>query len=487
MPHAGIVAMRAVALAALTALAGCGGSSAGPPVSPSPTPTPTVVAPPGPAPDTVSIAATLDAQPLGDPVNTETLFLVKHGQRLFASTGQWTVPQARLTGGQVLVKSSTTAPWTEVLRGAVVRLSALKSIAVPVRYTGGRPTKVLLTITRDLPDPDAPPTLRWLIDEETSFGNAFTLPRPAKATIRAYGAHDDGSSFAFFTAATDLGIVRGAWNEATRTIDWSGVPELTFAAIDDPSGETVTKSFASCGGALYAGVERSIYRRTDGTLASGQPRWSEVYTAVDAQGSGLRGLTCPPDADGATMLASVEGNGNILRFDNLTRSPPTGGRLTPVVEASVRDVIRNGLAVLGSSLPTSGRGSVGYVIAAYNDFLPLDAGAGRVAYGVEWAYEGSNACPATRVCAETADFDTAACFVIRTGGATPTHSLRCLSGSAFLPRPSGATPMTAGEGFVAIRTIAPSPWSPNEYYFGGYDANSIASIGTAWAARASLP
>lgn len=446
-----------------------------------PTPTPTQTG--------VNVAAMLEAQPLGDPLNTETLFVVRHGARLFASTGQWTVPQAQLTGGQVLVKTSATAPWTEVLRGAVVRLSALKSVTIPTQYTSGRPTQVLLTISRTVPEQSAPPTLRWLLDDELSFGNSFDLPRPASAGIRAFGSHDDGTSFAFFTAASGLGILRGHWNNGTRTIDWSAVPELAFSGIDDSNGESRTKSFASCGGAVFTAVENALFRRTDGPLAVGQPRWREVFTSSDALGSGLRGLTCLPSPAGTSLLASNEGSGSILRFDGPTATLAADARLTPVVEANVRDVIRAGLSELGTALPVSGRGAVGYIIAAYNDFLPLDVGAGRIAYGIEWAYEGNGACPMTRVCTESSDFDAAACFVIRTAGAggAPVHSLRCLSGSQLTPRPDGRLPTRSGEAFVAIRTIAPSPWIANEYYFGGYDANSMASLGTAWLARASLP
>jgi len=37
--------------------------------------------------------------------------------------------------------------------------------------------------------------------------------------------------------------------------------------------------------------------------------------------------------------------------------------------------------------------------------------------------------------------------------------------------------------FVAIRTIRPSPWDPGVMFMGGYDANCVASDGTAWIAQ----
>jgi hypothetical protein len=64
--------------------------------------------------------------------------------------------------------------------------------------------------------------------------------------------------------------------------------------------------------------------------------------------------------------------------------------------------------------------------------------------------------------------------------------MRCLSATSLTPRPDGRLPVQAGEAFVATRTIARSPWTNNEYYLGGFDANSIESIGTAWLARAII-
>jgi len=426
----------------------------------------------------VNVPATLDAQPLGDSKNTETLFIVRHGSRLFASTGQWTVPDSQQTGGQVLVKSRASESWAEILRTPLLRVSALSSFSVPAKYSGSNSKLVLLTFTQDGNSIAAPLQLKWLFDDETQFSNTFGLPTGPTASIRAFAAHDDGTSFAFFAAVRGYGIVRGQWNNGN--IAWNAVPEFTLT--------TRSKAMASCGGALYASMEDALYRRNDDPLAPGQSRWTSVYVSAEAEGSGIRGLTCVSDpVSGLSLLASVEGPGLILRFDNLPADNlPNGSSMQPVVEAYVRDVIRDGLGRLGTTVPASGRGSVGYIIPAYNDFLLLNGPDNRVVYGLEWAYAGSNSCPTSRVCSEQSDFDAAACFVVRTGGAMPTHSLRCLSGTALTPRPNGQLPTTAGEAFVATRTIAPSPWSADQFYFGGYDANGIDSVGTAWVATAPI-
>jgi hypothetical protein len=147
------------------------------------------------------------------------------------------------------------------------------------------------------------------------------------------------------------------------------------------------------------------------------------------------------------------------------------------------------LASQGTSVPASGKGSIGYVIAAYNNFetVRID-GVNHQLFGLEHSYIGG--CPPTRTCGpvsqHAAYFDASACFAIRTDtGARQTYALRCLNGPDFDPTGSTGGPITTGEAFVSIRTIAPSPFAASEIYYGGYDCNFYPADGTAWVATST--
>jgi hypothetical protein len=139
------------------------------------------------------------------------------------------------------------------------------------------------------------------------------------------------------------------------------------------------------------------------------------------------------------------------------------------------------LAATGTKVPTAGRGSIKYVIAAYNNFEPIRVGGiPRQAFGIEWHYTGG--CPASRRCTPSG-WNAAACLAIRTDrGRSPVYVLRCLSGPQFIPSPQVTTPVRSGQAFVSIRTIARSPFVDGRLYYGGYDCNFYPADGTAWIA-----
>jgi hypothetical protein len=146
------------------------------------------------------------------------------------------------------------------------------------------------------------------------------------------------------------------------------------------------------------------------------------------------------------------------------------------------------LAAEGTTVPARGKGSIDYVIAAYNNFTTVKIdGVDRQLFGVEHAYLGG--CPPTRVCGPTAygaaTFDAAACFAIRTDATTPTYSLRCLSGPDFALSGTVGKPIRSGQAFVSIRTITPSPFGDGRLYYGGYDANFYPADGSAWVASST--
>ncbi len=116
------------------------------------------------------------------------------------------------------------------------------------------------------------------------------------------------------------------------------------------------------------------------------------------------------------------------------------------------------LASSGTSVPSSGAGSVGYVIAAYNngDFKAIH-------------------------------FDAHACFAIRTPvGSTQSYETHCLSSPGFTPPGPVSSPIRAGRAFVSIRTIVPSPFGDGRLHYGGHDCNFNPADGTAWVGTSTL-
>ncbi len=262
--------------------------------------------------------------------------------------------------------------------------------------------------------------------------------------------------------------------------------------------------FADCGTALYTTINTTLYRRNDGTLPSGVPRWVPVYRAppVGPHNSGLRGITCLTHDGAPSLLMSTEGNGNVYRFDHLPRgqldttaSPTPGsvaGGLVQTLEFRPIPAIRQMLAAQGTKIPVSGKGSIVYVIAAYNngDFQTMKVGGvDRQVFGFEWGYQGT--CPTTQKCGPIASgvvhFNAAACFAIRSDQTrSPTYTLRCLGGPTLTPAAQVSRPIRSGQAFVSIRSILPSPFGDGRVYFGGYDCNFYPADGTAWVASSTL-
>jgi hypothetical protein len=392
--------------------------------------------------------------------DTETMALVAHAGRLFAATDQWEYPGAG-AAGQVLVKKARTGPWSVFERTQSLRVQALDSFSIPKDQGIGRGHSLLLTQATV----GGRSSLQWLFDRAGSFGHSYALASQ-RAQVRAFGAHESGGEWAVYAGVEPTGILRGTWSRRTRSLVFRRKPELSVTPSRMPGVRTQkVTGFADCAGALYATVNTKLFRRNDGALAPGVPRWSLVYEApaVGLHNSGLRGLTCVRHHGAPALLVSTEGNGNVYRFDHLSR-----GRLRPRLELSTVEAI-------GRMLNT--QGSIAYVIAAYNNFATIRFGAVvRQAFGVEWKYAGT--CPATRTCQPTG-FDAAACFVLRTDrGSAPTYDFRCLAGPDF-------TPVRSGQAFVSVRTIAPSPFGDGRVYYGGYDCNFYPADGTAWIASSS--
>jgi hypothetical protein len=430
----------------------------------------------------------------GSPVShdTETDALVDHAGRIYASTDQWEFAN-RSPAGQILVKDSTRAPWRvfEQTQGLRVQ-DTIASFEIPADQGLGSGHSLLITQA----DLNGHQVLQWLVDDAQRFTPGESFPLPSDVTdVRSFGAHETHGVWSVYAGVEPTGVLRGTWSKARRSLVFSPTPELTVApSISTGVRTQKVTAFANCGGALYVTINTKLFRRNDGTLLPGVNRWQQVYAEppVGAYNSGLRGLTCINQNAQPALLFSTEGDGNVYRVGHLPRGMVKARTmLTPVLEFKPVSAVRQMLASEGTDIPETGKGSIQYVIAAYNDFTTMKIdGSVRQVFGFEWGYFGE--CPATRTCGPEAmgviDFDAHACFAIRTptksGGS---YQVRCLSGPQFRPpgRPTTG-PIEHGDAFVSIRTIVPSPFGDGRVYYGGYDCNFYAADGTAWVASSAI-
>jgi hypothetical protein len=432
--------------------------------------------------------------------DTETEALVAHSGHLFAATGQWGYPGPSAFG-QVLVKKSKTSPWRVFEQTQSLRVQALDSFPIPSDQ-GVEPGHSLLVTQANVAGRSR---IQWLLDGAKSFSSSNSYVLPAGADVRAFGAHESGGVWAVYAGVRPTGVLQGVWSPVRRTLMFSPKPELTAAPPGSPGAVTQkVTGFADCAGTLYTTINTTLYRRNDGSLPSGVPRWVPVYRAppVGPHNSGLRGITCLAHDGSPSLLISTEGNGNVYRFDHLpmgqldpTSSPNSGSvadGLVQTLEFQPIPAIRQLLATQGTIIPTTGRGSIVYVIAAYNngDFETMKIeGVDRQVFGFEWGYQGT--CPVTQTCGPIASgvvhFNSAACLAIRTDQTqSPTYALRCLSGTTLTPTPTVSKPIRSGQAFVSIRSIVPSPFADGRIYYGGYDCNFYPADGTAWVASSTL-
>jgi hypothetical protein len=432
--------------------------------------------------------------------DTETVALVAHSGRLFAATDQWEYPGPSAFG-QVLVKKSGTSPWTVFQQTQSLRVQALDSFSIPRDQGLGSGHSLLVTQAIVA----GRSRIEWLLDGANSFSLRNSYVLPAGADIRAFGAHESDGVWAVYAGVRPTGVLQGIWSPARRTLVFNPRPELAVAPPGSPGAVTQkVTGFADCDGALYTTINTTLYRRNDGTLPSGIPRWVPVYRAppVGPHNSGLRGITCITHDHSPSLLLSTEGNGNVYRFDHLpegriasTSTPGPGSvadGLVQTLEFQPVPAIRQMLAAQGTTVPVTGRGSIAYVIAAYNngDFQTITAGGVRdQVFGFEWGYQG--VCPASQKCGPIASgivhFNAAACFAIRSNQTqTPAYSLRCLNGPTLTATSRVSKPIRSGQAFVSIRSILPSPFADGKVYYGGYDCNFYPADGTAWVASSTL-
>ena len=431
--------------------------------------------------------------------DTETEALVAQSGRLFAATGQWEYsgPSAF---GQVLVKTSKSSPWAVFEQTQSLRVQALDSFPIPSDQGLGPGHSLLVTQAIVA----GQSRIQWLLDGAKSFSLRNSYVLPSGADVRAFGAHEASGVWSVYAGVRPTGVLQGVWSPTRRTLVFNPKPELTVAPPGSPGAVTQkVTGFANCAGAEYSTINTTLYRRNDGTLPPGIPRWVPVYRAppVGPHNSGLRGITCLTHDGSSSLLISTEGSGNVYRFDDLPRgqldttaqpNPRSGADgLVRTLEFQPVPAIRQMLASQGTIIPATGRGSIVYVIAAYNnaDFRSIKiGGVSRQLFGFEWGYQGL--CPATQKCGPIASgvvhFNASACFAARTDqGQSLSYALRCLRGPTVNPAAQVSKPIRSGQAFVSIRSIVPSLFADGRIYYGGYDCNFYPADGTAWVATST--
>ena len=261
-----------------------------------------------------------------------------------------------------------------------------------------------------------------------------------------------------FMLIGDPGILSGACNADTRSIEWDKRPE-------HPPGVFPARplGIAQANGRLYFSVGGRLFVRGNGA----QPTWSTAYT-VSARGvntdlGGIRGLSAidNPNGPGESLIfvwtPRGRSPGQIKRLD--------GVELKEADETSLRELYNRHTPHKG----TTSTGSLG----GYNRFLPLtDPRTGKTVHLV--GYEQTINTPDPSLAWHR--YYKGALYGIRYGPAT--YANQSVNGTWDAAKPV----------LIAPRAFAHSPF-PGEkgsIYIGGHDANFHESTDMAWIFKAPL-
>lgn len=402
-------------------------------------------------------------------LNTETVGLAPHGNRLFGGFSQWMAPNP--TGAELRVKDSANGAWRLVRSYNRLRVLVTRSFLIPAIHNGGKETRVLVFAVSGSPtEAGLVGTLR---DDAADVENTWNTPL-VDSDIRSIGQQITAEGVFFYAGARPGGIYRGRWNPAGR-IDWNKTPEYVIGANTDR-----VLGIVDCAGTMYASNGNRILRRRPAGAPVSLPQWTVWTTSgPDVSGSansGWRGPTCSTFQGRPVLLSIFEGGGIVGRFALPAATEASPPAAEPVSEIDLRVRIAAEFGVPAST-------SVGYVIGAYNELLPVDLGGAAHVFGVEWSWRPQ--CIAGRTCSQ-GPWDDAACFFVRRESASgPAYTFHCLDGPDFRRTGTNSRPIRNAQAFVAIRTLQPSPFESNTLLAGGYDCNSVSSEGTAWIARFS--
>jgi hypothetical protein len=409
---------------------------------------------------------------------TEIRSLVAYAGRVFASNGYWEDAPAggRSPGAQILVLDGPGRPWRvdrtfddRLARGRRRHL-AVSALAVARFGTGNTGTPLLAPVSLLLASTwDVTGTRTVFVRNERSadwIGTPLAHDPPTKdflPQIRSFGMHRDSVTHADLVFAGDTsGVFAGAYDPSVPgSIRWNPTPELAAAGLaadrfSGLAGRLRISSFAEAGNHLFAAIGQQVWVRDDGAT----PRWRLLYTnpAPAYSQTGLRGLTAVTAPGKPTiLLAAVEGQrSRIVRIN-----PVTGEEATDLDLAGYLD----------SAWDTR----VSYVIAAYNDMVPLPNH--DLLLGLEaFIPPGAARPPGHTVLDVVHGLEGGGWFLLR-------HP----NGSYELHKVTAQFPVI-GDNLVSVRAAVASPFpaEPGAFYLGGYDANGTPAHNTGWIARGSV-
>ncbi|MGD1002744.1 MAG: hypothetical protein ABSA67_18805 [Candidatus Brocadiia bacterium] len=445
-------------------------------------------APPGPAPAKPPVSAghaftdlrfTQDC-PMGAQddrgqwiAGTETMRLVQHQGKLFASVEVWTdrpyfqgKGEQPWTGSEILVKESASAPWRlDRAFPRVIRLAAMTSATFIKDASGGRldPPVTLL-----IASPSSPNSATWTRDDASGKWNASMIQEGLRGGLRSFCTHVDAVTqvqylFGGAGAARTGSIFRAVYDPAAPgRIRWNEAPELSGTGRVMCMAEANGVLYAACGIISETASSGGLFRRVDGEKPTWELLWRWPHK-IQEQGDEMeimRGLTAIPDPKGGAhqvLLGTCNYPGVVYRIDP---SP----KLEVTTELDIHAYFAKAFGVPALRGPC---------LSAYNNFLPVtdpDTGEKVHLFGVWINPPGGHG----------TDLGRSAWYLIRHSDGSYGH------GRVFDPDHPRPNPP---RGLLSTRTIEVSPFPEDKgrtLYFGGYDPANIDSHNTAWIYKAAL-
>jgi hypothetical protein len=389
---------------------------------------------------------------------TETMRLIRHKGKLFASTGVWmdlpypprSPGDPPWVGPQILVKDSVSAPWrVEVGFPANVRLDGMISATF---VTDGAGNVLDPPVTMLIIDPAC------TRDDATGTWTPSAVPTSMRNS-RSFCTHRDGVTGIQHLFAGDSSgrIFRGVYDSSAQgRLRWAATPELT--------GTGRVMCMAEADGVLYAaaGIDNDtdlfsggLFRRVDGAAPNWELlwRWPHVIDPDGDEYEILRGLTAVRDPSGGShqvLIGACTYPGVVYRID-----PKKNFAVT--TELDIKAYFAKAFGVTKYNGPA---------LSAYNNFLPAtdpDTGDPVHLFGAGVGYPKDD--PALKA---------SAWYLVRHVDGTYRH------GQITDPRYPTPNPP---RGLTATRTLEISPFPEDRgrvIYGGGYDCAGIESHYTAW-------
>lgn len=446
---------------------------------------------------------------------TETMHLVAHQGKLFASFGKWMSPEFVAKDFSKMQNfvgrlDSAGGKWVVDMQGQheskhAARLSCLSSITWPRDCHGKElePSVQALVVTfglgkhgnfmmfRDDKDDSAPGTQHsWHQVKYAEQASDFTGGDTARAVL----VHRDGVTGVdrIFALQGTCGAVSGVYDPSSKNpgkVVWDSCPEkLDLASIGKAKRLPFRPlSMVAANGKLYLSSAGLILQRVDGAspvwrvvvnMATLRPGDGKLNEAV----GGIRGMTVVPNPVGSGSSVLFCWNPNERSKSRIHRADPSqdGSSLNaPVEEASINALAKRYL----------GHEDLYYTLAAYNDMLETTVGTAQCnLIGFEVVVAGRAVDqlpldPGQKVQEKSGKllrgYWAGGGFAVRKG--PDEYEVMEVGG----PRNSASHVDPA---LTAVRCYANSPFpeEPGFVYFAGYDCNSFPSQDTAWIYKGRL-